>query len=208
MYRILDLLKDTYLTNKIIAGSGSTTSNVGQAGTLDLFKLWTQTVSGSTPVVEKSRILIHPDIATVQALTGTILDFTHNSFKCYLSMVDVYGGQTTPSNFTLSLVPLSKSWNEGRGTVREVTNASTRGTEIPPRTEVCEVCRCETTTVVGVSGVSRRTLGNPRIRNTREQRRNILGRDGSQNLIGTAHVTACKRSSTESITCVVTNLAT
>lgn len=115
MYRILDLLKDTYLTNKIIAGSGSTTSNVGQAGTLDLFKLWTQTVSGSTPVVEKSRILVHPDIATVQALTGTILDFTHNSFKCYLSMVDVYGGQTTPSNFTLSLVPLSKSWNEGRG---------------------------------------------------------------------------------------------
>lgn len=115
MYRLLSIIKDTYLTNKQVAGSGSITSNVGQAGTLDLFKLWTQTVSGSTPVVEKSRVLIHPDIESVQALTGTVLDFTDASFRCYLSMIDVYGGQTTPSNFTLSLVPLSKSWDEGRG---------------------------------------------------------------------------------------------
>lgn len=115
MYRTLSLLKDTYLTDKIVAGSGSVTSNVGQAGTLDLFKLWTQTVSGSTAVVERSRILVHPDIVTVQALTGTVVNFTDSSFKCYLSLVDVYGGQTTPSNFTLSLVPLSRSWNEGRG---------------------------------------------------------------------------------------------
>lgn len=115
MYRILDLLKDTYITDKIIAGSGSITSNVGQAGTLDLFKVWTQVVSGTEPTIEKSRILVHPDISTVQALTGTVLDLTDSSFKCYLSMIDVYGGQTTPSNFTVSLVPLSKSWDEGRG---------------------------------------------------------------------------------------------
>jgi hypothetical protein len=28
---------------------------------------------------------------------------------------DVYGGQTTPSNFVITLNPLSKSWDEGRG---------------------------------------------------------------------------------------------
>ena len=115
MYRTLEILKDTYITDKRILGSGSITSNVGQAGTLDLFKLWSQTTSGSTPVVEKSRILVHPNISAIQAMTGTVLDFTDGSFKCYLSLVDVYGGQTTPSNFTLSLVPLSKSWDEGRG---------------------------------------------------------------------------------------------
>jgi hypothetical protein len=115
MFRQLNLLKDTYITNKIIAGSGSITSNVGQAGTLDLFKIYTQLTSGSVPTIELSRILIHPDIATIQSMTGSSLDFTHSSFRCYLSLVDVYGGQTTPSNFTLSLVPLSKSWNEGRG---------------------------------------------------------------------------------------------
>jgi hypothetical protein len=30
-------------------------------------------------------------------------------------MKDVYGGQTTPSNFTLEVIPVSKSWDEGRG---------------------------------------------------------------------------------------------
>lgn len=115
MYRTFNLLKDTYITDKIIVGSGSVTSNVGQAGTLDLFKIWTQIASGSTPTVEKSRVLLQVNFPALQALTGTVLDITNASFKCYLSLVDVYGGQTTPSNFTLSLVPLSRSWDEGRG---------------------------------------------------------------------------------------------
>lgn len=115
MYRLFSIIKDGYITDKIIAGSGSVTSNVGQAGTLDLFKIWTQVTSGSTPTIEKSRILLQVNIPALQALTGTILDITNSSFKCYLSLVDVYGGQTTPSNFTLSLVPLSRSWDEGRG---------------------------------------------------------------------------------------------
>lgn len=115
MYRTFNLLKDTYITDKIIVGSGSVTSNVGQAGTLDLFKIWTQIASGSTPTVEKSRVLLQVNFPALQALTGTVLDINNASFKCYLSLVDVYGGQTTPSNFTLSLVPLSRSWDEGRG---------------------------------------------------------------------------------------------
>lgn len=112
MYRLLNIDKDSYITNKLIAGSGSITSNVGQAGTLDLFKIWT---SGSTPTIENSRILLHVNLSALQALTGTILDITDPTFKCFLSLKDVYGGQTTPSNFALSLVPLSKSWDEGRG---------------------------------------------------------------------------------------------
>jgi hypothetical protein len=115
MYRVLNVLKDSYITNKLIAGSGSISSNVGQAGTLDLFKIWSQTTSGSTPTIEKSRVLVKPDIATIQALTASALDISDPSFRCYLSLKDVYGGQTTPSNFTLSLLPLSKSWDEGRG---------------------------------------------------------------------------------------------
>lgn len=112
MYRRFNIDKDTYITNKLIVGSGSITSNVGQAGTLDLFKIWT---TGSIPTIENSRILIHPDIASLQALTGTVLNPSDSSFKCFLFLKDVYGGQTTPSNFALSLVPLSKSWDEGRG---------------------------------------------------------------------------------------------
>jgi hypothetical protein len=115
MYRILPISKDTYLTNKIIAGSGSTSSNVGQAGTLDLYKIWTLVTSGSTPTVETSRLLVQPDLDPLRSLTGSLLNIADSSFKCYLSLKDVYGGQTTPSNFAIVLNPLSKSWDEGRG---------------------------------------------------------------------------------------------
>ena len=60
MYRILTASKDTYITNKIINNSfRATDANVGQAGTLDLFKLYAESVTGSdTTPIELSRILI------------------------------------------------------------------------------------------------------------------------------------------------------
>lgn len=126
MYRRLPIDKDTYITDKIIAGSGSVTSNVGQAATLDLFKIWSQTISGSTPVIEKSRILLHADLSALQALTGSSLNFASPSFQCFLTLVDTYGGQTTPSNFTLVLNPLAKVWDEGRGRdIREFRDLDT-----------------------------------------------------------------------------------
>ena len=53
MYRILSASKDTYITNKIINSKfRATDANVGQAGTLDLFKLYAENISGSdtTPI--------------------------------------------------------------------------------------------------------------------------------------------------------------
>lgn len=130
MYRILSASKDTYIQNKIVAGERCTTSNVGQAATLDLYKLYdlqTTTSTSYDPVsgavyytltssdVELSRILIKFDYDTLQQITGSYLNTNDSSFKAYLSLKDVYGGQTTPSNFTITLMPLSKSWDEGRG---------------------------------------------------------------------------------------------
>ena len=42
MYRVLSASYDTYITNKIIRGTGfrAKDANVGQSGTLDLFKLY------------------------------------------------------------------------------------------------------------------------------------------------------------------------
>lgn len=115
MYRLLPVTKDTYITNKIIHGSGSTTSNVGQAATLDLFKVYTVETSGSAPTVELSRLLLQVDLAGIRSLTGSLVSLTDPSFKCLLNLRDIYGGQTCPSNFTVTLNPLSKSWDEGRG---------------------------------------------------------------------------------------------
>ena len=121
MYRILKADKDSYVTNKIILStrpnaSASTDANVGQAGTIDLFKLYNvTTVPSGTSGVELSRGLIHFDLNELRALTGSILDINDSSFKCYVSMKNVYGGQTVPSNYTLILYPLAKNWEEGRG---------------------------------------------------------------------------------------------
>ncbi len=122
MYRILSASSDTYITNKIINNNfRAEDANVGQAGTLDLFKLYEESsfMSGTTritgSVVELSRILVKFNLEPLQKLTSSILDYSHSSFKCILRMHDVYGGQTTPSNFKIIGFPLSQSFDEGVG---------------------------------------------------------------------------------------------
>ena len=117
MYRVLTASKDTYITNKIINNSfRATDANVGQAGTLDLFKLYSEsTLSGSSAPTELSRILIKFDLEPLKKLTQSYLDISHSSFTATLKLFDVYGGQTTPSNYKLIVFPLSRSFDEGIG---------------------------------------------------------------------------------------------
>lgn len=117
MYRILKATKDAYITNKIIRAKGSSLtssidSNTGQAGTIDIFKLYNEP-SGSG--IQLSRGLVKFDLDELKALTGSVLNINDPSFKTYVRMKNVYGGQTVPSNYTLSLYPLAKDWAEGRG---------------------------------------------------------------------------------------------
>jgi len=119
MYRILSASKDAYITDKIINNSfRATDANVGQAGTLDLFKIYNETkLSGDdTAQTEISRILLKFDINEIsQMQTNAKIDINDENFKCFVSLSDVYGGQTTPSNFHLILFPLAKNFDEGSG---------------------------------------------------------------------------------------------
>jgi len=117
MYRILTGSKDAYVTNKIIGNSfRATDANTGQAATIDLFKLYAESISGSVESpIEISRGLLKFNLAPLRQLTSSFLDISHSSFKCTLRMFDVYGGQTCPSNFKLIVFPLSKSFDEGMG---------------------------------------------------------------------------------------------
>jgi len=116
MYRIFPAIKDNMITNKIIAGKRMEQSNIGQNGTVALFKLYDETpISGVQNPVELSRVLIQFDYSSLQELTSSILSIDNGNFSAFLSMKNVYGGQTVPSNYTLSLFPLSKSFDEGRG---------------------------------------------------------------------------------------------
>jgi len=115
MLKILTASADCYITNKIIQnGFRATDGNTGRAGTLDLFKLYDEStiVSESNPT-ELSRILVKFDLEPLRALTSSVLDFTNMNVK--FNMTDVYGGQTVPTNFTVSVLPLSRSFDEGFG---------------------------------------------------------------------------------------------
>lgn len=116
MYKVLKPNKDAYITNRVIKGERATSANVGSAGSLDLFKLYGFTSSGSSPNTELSRLLIKFDLDPLRTLVAAgCIDTSNASFNCSLRLFDVYGGQTTPNNFTAALYPLSRSFDEGLG---------------------------------------------------------------------------------------------
>jgi hypothetical protein len=124
MYRILTASKDTYITNKIINNKfRATDANVGKASTLDLFKLYGESTSGSAGAdIEISRAFVKFNLNPLRQITGSFLDINSKNFKVLLRLSDVYGGQTTPSNFKLIVFPLSRSFDEGIG--RDIVNFS------------------------------------------------------------------------------------
>ena len=117
MYLILTASKDTYITNKIISNKfRATDANVGYAGTLDIFKLYAESTSGSSDTPkELSRALINFDLSPLVSLASSSLDLNSSTFEAKLKLYDILGGQATPSNFNLVVYPLSRSFDEGIG---------------------------------------------------------------------------------------------
>ena len=116
MFRLLKADKDAYITDRVVNNVRKESANTGAASSLDLFKLYGITSSGSNPNVELSRLLIHFDLDPVRELVQqNKIDMTSPTFKCKLRLFDVNGGQTVPSNYTLTVHPLSRSFDEGLG---------------------------------------------------------------------------------------------
>jgi hypothetical protein len=115
--KIISASADTYITNRIVNNYlRATDANVGNAGTLDLFKLYNETkIVGEATPIELTRVLLKFDLEPIRKLTGSLFDPGSSSFKCKIKMKDVYGGSPTPTNFSLILHPLSKSFDEGVG---------------------------------------------------------------------------------------------
>jgi len=119
MLYVLTASADTYITNKIVDGLTTVSGNVGRAGTVDIFKLYNEAES-LTGSIELSRGLIKFDLSPLMALTSSILDVT--KMKATLKMKSLSVGQPTPTDYTLSLFPLSSSFSEGFG--RDVVSFS------------------------------------------------------------------------------------
>lgn len=112
MIKILTSSGDTYITNKIVDASFSVSGNVGRAGTLDLFKLYDESVpTGSNEI---SRILVNFDVASIATFSASI-DPGDPTFRANLKLKAVALGQGVPSGFTVSVFPLSSSFEEGMG---------------------------------------------------------------------------------------------
>jgi hypothetical protein len=151
MFRVLKADKDTYITNKYVDGIQAKSGNVGTAGTMDLFKLYGITTINNIAQIELSRILIHFDLNPLRDLVNNgKVDISHPSFKCQLSLRDVYGGQTTPNNFTVDIFPLSASFDEGSGkdtayyVDEDVTNFFSASREAAWLQEGCSAARFST----------------------------------------------------------------
>jgi len=108
---------DTYITDKIINEQLRVRdANVGRASTLDLFKLYDETKSGSLGnQTELSRALLKFDLSPITELTASIIDLNSSNFKATLELKDIMTGHAVPRNFTLSVFALSQSFDEGAG---------------------------------------------------------------------------------------------
>lgn len=116
MYKILRIEKDTYITDRVVGGVRKFNANLGSAGTLDLFKLYGVSKSNGVNNLETSRLLLKFDLDPIrQMMSDGTVDINHPSFNVKIKLFDVYGGQPNPSNFTVTVNPLSKSFDEGIG---------------------------------------------------------------------------------------------
>lgn len=116
MKLFLTASKDTYITNKIIDGKfRATDSNVGYAGTLDLFKLFNENnLTGTNNQDEISRLLVKFDYDLLSPLTQSKIDL-NGGFNATLRLFDINSGHSVPSNFTIAINALSHSFDEGIG---------------------------------------------------------------------------------------------
>ena len=116
MYIITTASADTYITNKIIDGRRTEDANVGRAGTLDLFKLYDETVSGSSGGhYELSRLLVKFDLSRLVSLSSGTFNVNSNDFNAKIRLQSVDTNLPTPRDFTVSVFPLAKSFDEGDG---------------------------------------------------------------------------------------------
>ena len=102
-------ITNAFSSTLTLRGTGS---NMGQSDILEVFSIYGQANSSS---IEKARTLVNFDVSKIKAArdAGTIAE--SGSTKFFFRLFNAEHGQTLPKNYTLSVFPLSRSWNEGSG---------------------------------------------------------------------------------------------
>ena len=126
---------DTTITNAYKANltTRGTGSNMGESDILEVFSIFGH---ASTSSVEKSRALINFPISTITAdrTSGDLPE--SGSVKFFLKVFNCPHGQTLPKQFDLAVLPISRSWDEGRGLdMEEYTDKDVANWEVASNTK-------------------------------------------------------------------------
>lgn len=107
--------KDTGITNgyKSNLTTRMTGSNTGEADSVQIFHIYGQAASGST---ELARALFEFPISSISTDRTNGVIPASGSVNFYLKLYNAVHPFTLPSNYDLVVVPLSRSFDEGRGT--------------------------------------------------------------------------------------------
>lgn len=106
--------KDTTIVNAYKPNliNRATGSNTGLADTMEVFSIYGQASSAS---VEKSRILVQFPVNSIVSDRAAGLIPASGNVNFNLKLYNAKHSFTVPRNFTLSVLPVSRSWDEGFG---------------------------------------------------------------------------------------------
>jgi hypothetical protein len=109
--------KDTTITNaQVTAGAPMTGSNAGASQVLDLYKV--AGLSGSSVGVagtaSLTRILMLADLSQFAALTAS-KSVPTTGVQYFLRLRSANVPRTQPSSYSVQILPMSRSWDEGKG---------------------------------------------------------------------------------------------
>jgi len=105
---------DTTITNAYKADmiTRGTDGNMGASDTMEVFSIYAQAASGSA---EAARSLVQ--FSTTDIASDRASDYipASGSVSFYLRLFNAEHAQTTPTNFTMTVTAVSRSWREGLG---------------------------------------------------------------------------------------------
>jgi len=102
-------ITNAFKSNLTLRGTGS---NSGESDILEVFSIYGQATSGS---LEKSRALMNFPINKIKSDRDGATIPASGSVKFVLRVFNAEHGQSLPKNYSLAIMPLSRSWTEGSG---------------------------------------------------------------------------------------------
>ena len=109
-------ITNAYERNLITRGTGS---NMGASDVLEIFSIYGQAFNSSsagiTKTTELARVLVQFPVATILADRNSGDIPVSGNVDFYLRLYNAKHGETVPKDMTLTVVPVSSSWEEGFG---------------------------------------------------------------------------------------------